>query len=423
MKCQTAKALHPSPSELAAFAVGSLDDERAAIIESHVYACDRCADAVAQVPDDDFLKQLQSSHFPEGTAPGSRALAGLFETVGVAIDRAGDTDLAIEVRDHPRYSAKRLIAEGAMGRVYLAQVRGKTDFVAIKVMRPEIANQPGRIERFLQESRIAEKLNHPNVARVIGCEASGRLALIAMEFVEGRTLAQIVRQRGPLPIDEARECLRQMAEGLAYAAKQGVVHRDIKPHNVMFEPRSGFFKIVDFGLGRLVDEQRTGSRLTREHEILGTLNYIAPEQLMNSREANEASDIYSLGCTFYYLLTGGPPFTSKSVVELLKTHESERPIPVPTLRPEVPTDMAHLVEQMMQKDPPLRPQSMQEILDVLAQSQSEVEVATQASAAKLSKPARTEYGRLAVLHRLASPVVLLPLATCLGCLLWLVMRR
>lgn len=423
MKCQTAKALHPSPSELAAFALGSLDEQRAAIIESHVYGCDQCADAVAQVPDDDFLKQLQLSHHPLGGASDSRTGANQYETVGVALDRYAGTDMAVNIREHPRFEVRRLIAEGAMGRVYLAQVRGKSEFCAIKVMRPEIANQPRKIERFLQESRIAEKLDHPNIARVIACESSGGSALIAMEFVEGRTLAQIVRQRGPLPLDEAREYLRQAAEGLAYAAKRGVVHRDIKPRNLIFEPRSGLIKIVDFGLGRLVDEQRTGSRLTREDEILGTLDYISPEQAMDSREAKEYSDIYSLGCTFYFLLAGGPPFSSKSAAGLLKKHESERPISIRTLRPEVPPAIADLLDRMMQKDPKLRPQSAQEVLGELARSRNTDRSELETSAVRLPTTEGTEYAKLATLRGLASPAVLLPLVTCLGCIAWLLIHR
>ncbi len=325
MKCQPAAAPHPSPNELTGFALGSLDEQRAAVVEAHVYSCDRCADAVARVPGDEFLKQLQTSHQTANDDLNAGAPSDSHETVGLPLDDLCLADLADEIRNHPRFEIKRLIAEGAMGRVYLAQMRDNSGYVAVKVMRPDIANDQRKVDRFLQESRIAEMLRHPNIARVIGYESLGRSALIAMEFVHGRTLAQIVRQRGPLPLDEASEYVRQAAAGLAFAANLGVVHRDIKPHNVMLEARTGIIKIVDFGLGRLVDEQRTGSRLTRDDEILGTLDYISPEQAANSRDADIRSDTYSLGCTFYFLLTGAPPFTGKNAVELLKKHESRAP--------------------------------------------------------------------------------------------------
>lgn len=408
---QTTAALHPSAAELADFALGSLDGERSAVIEGHVYRCDRCADLVARVPGDEFLQELRASCRTANDYGDAGASARSQETIGLPVDDLSLAKLSPEIHNHPRFEIKRLIAEGAMGRVYLAYVRDTTERVAVKVVRPDIADDKRKLDRFLQEWRIAEILRHPNIARMIAYESFGHSAMIAMEFVRGPTLAQVVRQRGPLPVQDASEYVRQVAAGLTCAASRGVVHRDIKPHNLMFESHTRLIKIVDFGLGRLVDEQRSGSRLTRDGEILGTLDYISPEQAADSRNADVRSDIYSLGCTFYFLLAGAPPFQSKNAVGLLQKHEIERPAPIRALRDDIPDDVAELLERMMQKDPALRPQSPQEILEALACLQT----------AGHDRP-DNRFNASAVFRKLAMPAVWLPVLTCLICLMWLLVR-
>ena len=246
--------------------------------------------------------------------------------------------------------------------------------------------------------------------------------ILSMEFVAGETLAQIVARRGPLPVSEACEHVRQVAVGLAYAEQQGVIHRDVKPQNLIFDPQTRLVKILDFGLGRLVDEHRSGTRLTREGDILGTVSYISPEQASDSREADSRSDIYSLGCTFFFLLSGFPPFRGKNPVEVLKKHKEEAPPSIRMLRPDVPSEIAGLVDRMLAKDPSSRPQSSGEIVSALT----------------LDEPiANSEKGPLenhslgiAWLDRwsselipiLLSPAVLLPALTLLAYLLWRLWR-
>jgi serine/threonine-protein kinase len=421
VKEQTTTAHHPSAIELAEFALGSLDVERAAVIEGHVYGCDRCAKILAHAPGDDFLKQLQEAHQVANNDGDPGRLTSLQSTVGFALDNAALAELPAGIHDNPRFAIKGLIAEGAMGRVYLATAKNSGEYVAIKVIRPDFANEPRRVERFLQESRIAEKLHHPNIARMIGCESLGSSAMIAMEFVCGRSLAQIVRQRGPLPVGEACEYVRQATDGLAYAATRGVVHRDIKPHNLMFDSQAKLIKIVDFGLGRMVEEQRSGSRLTREDEILGTLDYISPEQSANSRTADARSDIYSLGCTFYFLLAGAPPFSGKNAVQLLRKHELEQPTPIRSLRPDVLPDMATLIDRMMKKDPKLRPQ-LPEILEVLGRSQTTNIERWSGGDKDSTKRGARGFNSTAMFSALTSPALLLPILTCLVCLIWLTLR-
>ena len=263
---------------------------------------------------------------------------------------------------------------------------------------------PERKRRFLQEARVAERLRHPSIARVLHSAPAGESAYIVIEFVAGETLAQIVARRGPLPVEEACGLMRQAAAGLAYAARQRAVHRDIKPENLMLDERTKQLKIVDFGLGRLADEQRSGTRLTREGDVIGTANYIAPEQISDSRSADARADIYGLGCVFFFLLTGAPPFRGASTLEVLRKHQQDPPPPVEAVRADVPPDVAALVRRMLAKDPNQRPQSAGEVAAALAADEGP------------STP------HVAIVTMLLSPAVLLPALTLLGCLCWLLRR-
>jgi serine/threonine protein kinase len=222
-----------------------------------------------------------------------------------------------------------------------------------------------------------------------------------MEFIAGETLAQLVGRRGPLPVSEACEYVRQAAAGLAHADRQGVVHRDVKPHNLIFDPQTRLVKILDFGLGRLVDEHRTGARLTQEGEILGTIHYLSPEQVADSREADIRSDIYSLGCVWFFLLSGFPPFRGTNPLEVLNKHQQEPPPSLRALRPDVPPEVAALVDRMLAKDPAARPQSPTEIVAAL-------------------KPVEPSASRFMPIF--LSPAVVLPALTLLVCLFWLLRR-
>ncbi len=270
------------------------------------------------------------------------------------------------------------------------------------MLKPQWAGVPERKRRFLQEARVAERLQHPNVARVLHSAPAGESAYIVAEFIAGETLAQIVGRRGPLPVEEACSLVRQAAAGLAYAARQRAVHRDIKPENLMLDEPTKQLKIVDFGLGRLADEQRSGSRLTREGDVIGTANYIAPEQISDSRSVDGRADIYGLGCVFFFLLTGSPPFRGASTLEVLRKHQQEPPPPVEAVRPGVPPEVAALVRRMLAKDPNQRPKPG-EIVTALG-------------------PDEGIQPRAAIVPILLSPAVLLPALTLLGCLWWLLSR-
>lgn len=416
VKQHTTAALHPSPRELAEFACGSLDEVRRAIVEGHVYGCDRCADAVATAPMDAFVDQLRIARLSEaGSTPDFEQR--LPDTVGVPLDNAPHR-LPRELADHPRFQAERLLAEGSMGLVYLARDGRSNTPIVLKILRPEVAGDVRLAARFQREAMLVGKLRHPHIARMIECGTVGGVAFLAVEFVPGLTLAQMVVRRGPLPVDAACQCIRQAALGLQCAADAGVVHRDLKPHNLIIQP-NGTLKILDFGLGRLVDEQRSGSRLTREGDIVGTLHYIAPEQAAHSQGADVRSDIYALGCTFYYLLAGEPPFQGRNAVEVLKMHEATTPASLSQLRSDVPAQINALVQRMLAKHPDQRPQAPREIAAALGRSAPARAFPgpTQPMDVRRSAPLWQ-----ATLASCATPAVLLPLATIAMGIGWLALR-
>jgi serine/threonine-protein kinase len=257
-----------------------------------------------------------------------------------------------------------------------------------------------------------------------------------------------------LPVAEACEYVRQIALGLQHAADQGVVHRDIKPHNLMIvdcglqiaelkdnsapcheatsslqseipNPKSEIVKILDFGLGRLVDLGRDATRLTTEGQILGTLTYLSPEQAANSAAADIRSDIYSLGCTFYFLLAGAPPFHGRNAAQLLNNHASQQPLPIRSLRSDVPAPVSDLLDRMLAKQPNQRPQQPRDI--ALALSPYATSTGAAPSPAVDGAAARAEHvgltpRRSPALRAILTPAVLLPLVTILACLLWLLTR-
>src|SRR5581483_9299162 len=197
------------------------------------------------------------------------------------------------------------IGVGGMAAVLRARDTQLDRLVALKILPPDMAQDPENVRRFHQEARSAAKLDHENIARVFFCGEDQRLHFIAFEFVEGDNLRNILERRGRLPVGESLNYMLQVAAGLAHASRRGVVHRDIKPSNIIITP-NGRAKLVDMGLARSLEPQHDMG-LTQSGVTLGTFDYISPEQALEPRDADVRSDIYSLGCTFYHMLTGQPP--------------------------------------------------------------------------------------------------------------------
>ncbi len=217
---------------------------------------------------------------------------------------------------------------GGMGVVFKARHRRLGRIVALKILPPSFARDRTALARFRREVEAAGKLKHPNIVAALDADEDRGVHFLVMDYVEGRDLDRVVRQRGPLSVVEAIESLIQAARGLAAAHAEGIVHRDIKPSNLMLDT-AGTVRVLDLGLARIVDAsnpfgQAAGGRLTESGMYMGTVDYMPPEQAEDSRRADHRADIYSLGCTLYYLLAGREPFPAESVLKRLMAHMDAR---------------------------------------------------------------------------------------------------
>lgn len=250
------------------------------------------------------------------------------------------------------YEILGVLSRGGMGIVYKARQLRRDRLVAVKVIDPGLAGESDLVARFRREQFLATRLRHPNLVAAYGTgQVEGRPYLV-MEFVEGLGLDQLVEARGALPVPEACEVARQAAVGLQHLHEHGLVHRDVKPSNLMLT-NSGQVKVLDLGLARLLHQAVAGGQITSRGQFLGTLDYVAPEQCEDSHEVDIRADIYSLGCTLYHLLAGHPPFAApkhSSVFQKLKAHAEALAPPIREQRPEVPEALASALERMLAKD-------------------------------------------------------------------------
>ncbi len=269
----------------------------------------------------------------------------------------------------PEYEVIREISRGGMGVVYLARNRRMDRLEGLKVVNQSLLAKAGALERFEREMRSAARLSHPNIVIAYSSPPLEGLLAFAMEYVDGTDLYHLVKSSGPLPVSNACYYIYQVAQGLAHAHDRNMVHRDIKPNNLMLtrDGKKQVIKILDFGLAKATSENPIDGGLTREGQMLGTPHYVAPEQSLNASKADIRADIYSLGCTLYYLLTGHPPFKDKeSLFEILTAHHAVTAPLVNIVRPDVPADLAAIVAKMMAKDAAQRYQQPSEVAQALA---------------------------------------------------------
>ena len=210
-----------------------------------------------------------------------------------------------------------------MGTVYCAEHRVLQRPVALKVINPELLADAAAVDRFMREARAAACLNHPNVVAVHDAETAGEGHFLVMEFVAGTDLAQVVRREGPLPVGRACDYIRQAAAGLQHAHEHGMVHRDITPRNLMVADE-GQIKVLDFGLAQFVREARSRDPSGAPAALLGSVDFMAPEQAVDPHSADVRADVYGLGCTLFFLLTGRPPFPAATLREKLQAHAEQR---------------------------------------------------------------------------------------------------
>lgn len=258
------------------------------------------------------------------------------------------------------------LGQGGMGLVYKARHEVMNRVVALKTLAPEITQRPDLVARFRREVQVSAKLEHPHVVSALDAAQSGRTHYLVMQFVEGEDLSQRVHRDGPLPVVKALDCIRQAATGLEYAHQQGVVHRDIKPANLLLD-RTGQIKVLDLGLARIVDEKLPSAEMTSTGTVMGTVDYMAPEQAEDTRQADARSDIYSLGCTLFFLLTGRPTFEGATVIQRMLAH---READVPSLASfidDATPQLDALFRKMVAKNPAERFQSMAELMTAIGQ--------------------------------------------------------
>lgn len=365
---QPTAAQHPSQADLAGFVLGWLNDNWARWIKRHLDECAACRTIIERTPTDSLVQMLKRANFtriasPHGATPPVQGSVtkGSLPPPAPAL---GPDDVPPGLRNHPRYRIIRQLGQGGMGVVYQAEHRMMERLVAVKVINKNLLDHTEAVERFNREVRAAAKLDHPNIVKAFDAEQAGDLQLLAMEYVEGRSLADVLRKKRTLPVAYACQVVRQAALGLQHAHERGMVHRDLKPHNLMLTPR-GVVKILDFGLAKLASERRTAGALTNVNALMGTPQYLAPEQARDSRSADIRADIYSLGCTLFHLLAGRPPFVGDTAIEIVVAQVEQMPPRINELRPDVPAPIADLVARMMAKDPAQRPQTPKDVAEGL----------------------------------------------------------
>jgi Protein kinase domain/Domain of Unknown Function (DUF1080) len=390
---ETQHRQHPPALHLAALALGKLKPDVAAKIQSHLDEGGDCRRYVTDTPREEMANIIGQAR-GKSTAKQNTQATGLSGTVvglptpplpptlntaaplappdsspqstpSPVAHAVSESEIPRDLFAQSKYRIVRVLGRGGMGTVYEAEhVRMKRP-VAIKVVNPELVNHPQALLRFEEEIKAVASLDHANIARAFDAENIGSLQVFVMEFVRGQTLYDFLQSRGQLSVTDACRCVRQALIGLQHAHEQGLVHRDLKPQNLMLTRDTGQIKILDFGLAKAVSENRQSRSLTSTRATMGTYAYMAPEQALDAAKADIRADIYSLGCTLYYLIAGVLPFDYETDAKLLLAHQTERPCPLHELCPDVPEALSDLVARMLAKEPAERPQTPREAADAL----------------------------------------------------------
>ncbi len=390
---ETENQVHPTDRQLAALALGKIVPEARERLRRHVAGCETCKQFLDKTPRDTLIVLLRNkpgaTNIAEHSTPGVRDAATLSRGPGGAKpgrSRSGQSrtgqssqsiapgtsagsapdeqDVPRELREQSKYRVERLLGRGGMGSVFAAYHERMDRPVAIKVINSALVDHPEALNRFDQEVKAAAKLDHPNVARAYDADEFGSLRVLVMEYVPGQSLDRLLNARGRLTVVEACRLMRQAMIGLDHAHARGMVHRDLKPQNMMLTP-TGKLKILDFGLAKIASEQRAGAGLTRDNALMGTPHYLAPEQALDAARADIRADIYSLGCTLYCLLSGSPPFNGDTEMKVLLAHQNDTPRPLCEVNREVPRELSDLVDRMLAKNPDDRPQTPKEVAEAL----------------------------------------------------------
>jgi serine/threonine-protein kinase len=367
-----AVAVCPSAETLAAFARGDLADTELACVSEHVGTCAACCAALRGLPHDSLAELARAAALEPPTVKAENEPQRPVGRVTVG-PPAG-------FEEHPRYRVFGALGAGGMGTVYKAEDQLMGRVVALKVVSAHLTAKPGAVARFRREIRAAAQLKDDHIVTAYDAGEAGGSHFLVMEYVEGVSLDRLVAKKGPLPVNLACNFVRQAALGLKHAADKGMVHRDIKPQNLMVT-RKGRIKILDFGLARFASsddevpadrpefgaaQKQVDDGVTNPNLLMGTPDYLSPEQAKNSHTVDARSDLYSLGCTLYYLLTGRAPFGgAETLIDKLLAHTTQEPPPVRAARPEVPEALVSVLSKMMAKSADDRYQTAHEVAAAL----------------------------------------------------------
>ena len=380
---------HPSDAVLCQYAENTLDRLASEQVSEHLRCCDHCVKRLGDLGRDNS----NAGYCP--TEPGDAQSCAATRAPRGAPTALGDSssDSAPlgspppppanhSLLEHPDYEIIRELGRGGMGVVYLAHNKLLGGTEVLKALDHNLIERSSMRDRFLREIRAVARLRHPNIVAAYHAFHGGDRLIFAMEYVEGLDLARLVKAKGPLPVDRACYFAHQAALALQHAHEEGMVHRDIKPGNLMLSHAKGrpIIKILDFGLAKANREihaldhhepSDSAPELPEEHltlagQLLGTPEFMAPEQIDNAPNADTRADIYSLGCTLYYLLSGRTPFPRTNVLAVMLAHRMMSATPLNELRADVPAELAAVVAKMMEKAPENRFQTPDEVAKALA---------------------------------------------------------
>ena len=361
----------PSREVLSDLALGKLPMDAIETLGQHVESCPACQGVLETFDglEDSVIADIKGQTGPLPPDPQLREQIRQAEQISHIV--WGEPSQNAREEPPParlgQYEVQEKIGQGGMGTVYRAMHTRLKRPVAIKVLPAGRLRDPQAVARFQREMEAVGQLDHPNLVRAHDAgEAEGQHFLV-MEFLDGINLAQLVRQSGPLTVVDACETVRQAALGLQYAHEHGLVHRDVKPSNLMLTTDRQI-KVLDLGLAKLAEDAAVAGDMTSAGQVLGTGDYIAPEQGENPRQADARADIYSLGCTLYYLLTGQAPFSGPqyaTFMQKIMAHAKEPVPPIQTLRSDIPEGVVAILERMLAKAPEGRFQTAAELVDVL----------------------------------------------------------